>query len=85
MQMWIIRVDFMSLLVWVPEAPVEQLQHGHTEIQIPRLTKKLLSTIFWFSYSTSFSTRAQSYAVKSPSLAGVAVTVKPKYMLGSQK
>lgn len=40
MQMWTLRVNFISLLVWVPEAPMEQLQHGPTEIRIPSLTKK---------------------------------------------
>lgn len=69
---------FYVFACWVPAALVEQLQHGPTEVQIPRLTKQLPSPFFGFHTKpkkTSFSTGTQSYAVKSPSLAGVAVTV----------
>lgn len=74
MQMWILRVDFFvfvclgarSTYGTVPTWP-------HRD---PRLTKKLLSAIFWFS------TGAQNYAAKSTSLAGVTVTVKPKIHVG---
>lgn len=52
-----------------------------TEIQFPGSLKIFLLPFFGF-HTTSFSTGAQSYAVKSPTFAGVAVTVKPKIHVG---
>lgn len=72
MQTWILWVDFMCFLLWMPAAPMEWLQYGPTGIQIPRLTKKLSSAIFWFHIVLRFQLELRVEAV----------TAKPKIHVG---